>query len=478
MLLATMVIATFRLTHEGVWVDEAYTWALSQHTVAKILAITVAYDTHPPLYYLAVKAFRYLGGDGIGTIRALSVLGAIALVGLGLGPLRRAAGDRAGLGFCLLAMTTPNVLAMAQDGRMYMWAVVCVTGTVIYAYLAGSGQRRRDWIACGGLTLGAAYLHYYAFLAVAITHLLLLGWLLKERLPLRAYGLTVGAVALSLAPWLPNLIAQVSRVKGDFWAPPITWELLRDVLLHPYGDKFAMYHEAFPLKGLAFAVACVVAGMGLWRQSRSPGKAAGLHVLAPTVYALTLLTAIAVSFLMRPILIGRFMSVTVGLLILTAALSLPAIRSQSLSKGLLAVMIGLNLTGMASIYRHRFNGPMGSALAAVQDKIPTDATFVHLDWESMRISTYYLAGHKHFLYEPESNGTWPDAVFPNCWAGNGLATFLQGNKHLWYLSNTDSDATDPPSYLPPGFRLADRVTVFRHPFSGYTVWIGRIERTP
>jgi uncharacterized membrane protein len=187
----------FRLGHESVYWDEGYAWAMSNHSFLDIIRYTIDWENHPPLFYLLIKLVRSLAGDSILAIRFFSVLGALALMSLGLGPIRRACGLRTGFLFSCLTPLTPALLSLAQEGRMYTWSAFFVTGTVIYAYLAATGGKQSDRVKLGMMTLGAAYIHYYALLAVGLANFLLFIWIFfKDRrhlpyfliiIPLRFY---------------------------------------------------------------------------------------------------------------------------------------------------------------------------------------------------------------------------------------------------------------------------------------------------
>lgn len=236
----------YRLNHESVWGDEAFTWLVLNHDSSFDFWNSIISDVHPPLYYIMLKIFCLIAGNSIGVIRLFSVLGALALAALGLGPVRRVCGAKAGLLFSGLVFITPVILAMAQEGRMYTWAAFFVTGTVLYAYLVATDSQPIDWVKFGLFTLGAAYIHYYALIAVGITYFLLLVWLLiKNRRGLHPFWITFVAAFLCYLPWLPNFTMQMALVKQDYWISPVSAKIIWDTLCYPFGDKFSIVPELF-----------------------------------------------------------------------------------------------------------------------------------------------------------------------------------------------------------------------------------------
>ncbi|MEY4546121.1 MAG: hypothetical protein RL685_2316 [Pseudomonadota bacterium] len=80
------------LGHEPLWLDEAYTYAMTQHAPREIVVLT-AEDVHPPLYYLLAKLSCLLLGDTDAGLRAPSMLGVVGLVLLGKGPSAACSGS-------------------------------------------------------------------------------------------------------------------------------------------------------------------------------------------------------------------------------------------------------------------------------------------------------------------------------------------------------------------------------------------------
>ncbi len=165
-ILAGAILAySLGLTHEGFWYDEAYSAAMAEHPMPEILRLAAS-DVHPPLYYLLLRCVRLMLGNSEASLRLLSVLGAVAFVGLGAGPVRRLFGLRTSILYAVVALSTPAILIYAHEARMYSLLIPAVTASALYGYLAARDNLRRDWIVFGLSSLAAAYLHYYGAMAV------------------------------------------------------------------------------------------------------------------------------------------------------------------------------------------------------------------------------------------------------------------------------------------------------------------------
>ncbi|HEX3043583.1 MAG TPA: glycosyltransferase family 39 protein, partial [Bacillota bacterium] len=329
-LIGGLLVLVFRLSHESVYWDEGYAWAMSNHSFLDIIRYTIDWENHPPLFYLLLKLFRIFAGNSILAIRLFSAIGALALMSLGLGPIRRACGLKTGLIFSGLTLLTPALLSLAQDGRMYTWSAFFVTGTIIYAYLATTGGKRNDWVKLGIMTLGAAYIHYYAFLAVGLALFLLFIWIFfKNRRQLPPFFITMGAVFIGYLPWLPAFIKQLTAVRQDFWIPPITPSVIWGTLFFPYGEKFDSAPQLFIFKPYAFLVGLALILWGIRQGVVQKSKVNSLNLLSFAVYVSTFLAGIILSYIIRPIWISRYIAPVLGLFILSLAIGLSFIRRKS-----------------------------------------------------------------------------------------------------------------------------------------------------
>lgn len=469
----------FRLGHESVWWDEAFTWAMTNHSFTGILKRAV-YDVHPPLYYLLTKVFRWLAGNSILTIRLLSVLGALALAALGLGPVRRACGPKAGLIYSGLVILTPGIVSAAQDGRMYTWSAFLVTGTVLYAYLAATGGKTGDWIKLGIMTLGAAYIHYYALLAVVIANLLLfIGIIIKKRRRILPFLITMAAVYIGYRPWIDIFIRQYIEVKQSYWIPPVSLSTIWTTLTFPFGDKFYSAPELFVFRPFAFGLACVLILWGLWsvRIKRPPGFS--LNILGISVYLLTFLAGIVLSFTIRPVWCERYITIVAGLFILSSAIGLSVIGKKNIFIFVVILVLGFNSAGIYQIYRQRFNGPMREVAAYLKPGLAADAIFVHFDWVTRDSLYYYFPHHKHFVYMPQLAKIYYDPLFfRQSMAGPDLSRFLTEGKDIYWIVKSGAPEEQ---YNPSTIVASKKITpisgfkAFKLPYSGFGVSVGRFK---
>jgi hypothetical protein len=125
LVLLAFTLRTHQLAQKSLWLDEAFSVWISDQPLPDLLSWTVRIDQHPPLYYLVLRAWAFLGGRFASpTARAFWVRLPSAAFGTltvavfyALG--RRFADRPAGLLAALLLALSPFHVWFGQEARMY-----------------------------------------------------------------------------------------------------------------------------------------------------------------------------------------------------------------------------------------------------------------------------------------------------------------------------------------------------------------------
>ena len=394
-LLLGAFLFVFRADHESLWMDEAFSIALSERSFPDIWQLSIS-DSHPPLYYFMLRVFRLVLGDSILVARLFSGLGAFALVLLGIGPVRRAGGNTTGFIYTLLATMMPIIVSYAQEVRMYTWAAFFVTGTGLYAYLAITGGRRSDWIKLCVFAVAATYSHLYGLFGVGFIGLFALAWILlkgRDRLP--AFLLAMGIPALLFIPWAMVLAQQTARISSDFWIPEVTGDMVLLTLAFPFGYKFDAELNGYH----AIALVALIALIGGLVVAVVRRKKLLLPALCLFSYIATLLAVVVISVLVRPILYPRYMLPLLGLLVVALAYAIAQFPKQ-ITVIACSVLVLAQASLLPSIYLDRFNGPMREISAYLEKRMDADDVFVHLDEHTLHTFAVYVPDHTHVMYLP------------------------------------------------------------------------------
>jgi len=299
-LAAGLTLRAESLRWRAAWYDEVYSLWLTSHSVATILRESAASDPHPPGYYLLLRGWRRIAGDGLGAARALSlVLWGAALLVL-WHAVRSWFGWQVAAGATMLLSVHPFQVVASTEARMYVALELAAVGSTWLLWRAL--ENRGDsclWVAYGLSAAVMAYLSYYSsflLLAHAAFAVARLGWAVWGR-PLAAPG----AFALAYLPWLPFLSGSLGSNTVP-WRPPPDLGYVATVLMSQvYGGHFlgaAGYYGGKPPdagEAVLGLVPVAFVFLGFVALARSHRNAAWL---VASCWAIPLIAAFAVSFLL------------------------------------------------------------------------------------------------------------------------------------------------------------------------------------
>ena len=227
-LLLALLIRSLGLGAESAWIDEGYSLALARYPIPEIIRGT-AVDQHPPLYYLLLHFWLWLG-DGIYNARLLSVLLGLLNVYQVIIFGRRLGGQLLGLGAGLLLTINPMHVWYSQEARQYMLLAILTTAATFEFWACLQGKQR--WFTYGLFVLLSLYTQYFtvfillshAFLTVVWTV-----WGRNKRIFLHWLFVIVG-VGLFFLPWLPVALNQFFYHPTPWIDDPAAGDI-RDILL-------------------------------------------------------------------------------------------------------------------------------------------------------------------------------------------------------------------------------------------------------
>jgi mannosyltransferase len=252
--LAVVLVAApvrwFRIDAQSLWYDEGISAHQLTRSFPEILH-AAALDTHPPLYYWALKAWGETIGSSEMGLRSLSAFWGVVMVLLTWLIGRRLFGTLAGTLAAGLLAIAPLAVYYSQEVRMYT-QVTALAMLAVYAYVA-----RSYWlyVLAGLATLYSQYLG--AAVLVALNVHALIWWRSRTRREWLAWLGANALIALGFAPWLPTFVEQQSR--GLNTSPRTPVGLVVDTLT-AYGGGIAQ-GDLFLAGGALLAVLAVVGAL-------------------------------------------------------------------------------------------------------------------------------------------------------------------------------------------------------------------------
>lgn len=463
--LATLV-RLYGLTAAAIWGDEGSSLLMSQYSVAGIW-FHAAHDVHPPLYFMLLHGWVELFGDGIFSIRALSVVPGIATVALGIWLVRLMSTPRTALLAGLLLALLPTAVRYSQEVRMYSLLGLWLLGaTIALVYWLKQPQRSRYLVIYTLLMTAAFYTHYFTALCVIVHWAYLLVLRVQPSAPQRyiqrpAWWLANLMIVVLFLPWVPGLVDLVQhtdqlKANGDVgWELPVDWSsvpsMVWSFMTQDDGGNLALpVFLSLPLLLLAVIVVTV------WRD-RSVYRWSALLAL----YTVLPLLVVYLVSLASPVFIERYLTAYAIALPLIVALAVSHLwqRFRTLALALLVVFIGTELVGLKN-----------NATTDINDQISVMVEFVNQHYlPGDQIVTSDLLWYMPYVYYNRTDaaprlytppradgsssrpnaygfGTLLDDDGPNVYLDQ-LAQLPVGNHRVWLINTADQ----PDEFAPlPG----------------------------
>lgn len=326
--------------NQNVWTDEIFTMKLLEGNFREIVEGTVI-DVHPPLYYFVAKLAQMIFGKSLQVQKIVTIIPMTLTLVLGATKVRRMFGDRVSFLFIAILGCIPCSMEFAVQVRMYSMALLAVTACGLYAYecyfgvrggAANGGEglgdasdgiapvlteKQSSWIGLVLSTVAAAYLHYFAFGSVIIVQgILFLALLIHKREKLKKWFLAAAVMILAYLPWFGVFAGQFKGVSESYWIPEITRETIWSYFEWAFGiNKWTWPCYLFTALSVCAGISAVI---GCARKRKDDVCA----LLFMTVPALTGITGVALSWLIRPIYRDQYVFPAIGLFCLFLAIEL------------------------------------------------------------------------------------------------------------------------------------------------------------
>ncbi len=279
MVVLYLVLTAWLSVELNVWRDEMYSLSTTAGSVDHAARHAIEFELQPPVYFVALAAWRH-ANDSIVFARLLSSLfGAGAIVVAVQIARRLLPGVRPAYVAALLA-THPLLVWAGTEIRVYALVVflsALLTWAFLRAYwfLDGTARARVAFVA---IALVALYTQYYLIVLLFSFGVALLAR--RDRSRFWAYVLDAGAVGIMSVPLLLAIRAQL----GSHWEdlgrrPPVGAEPLR-VVATRFEAYFFSFNDAIDQAGWSLgairaarwayrAVVLAAIGAGVWRLRRS-----------------------------------------------------------------------------------------------------------------------------------------------------------------------------------------------------------------
>ncbi len=436
------------ITHESIWFDEAHSAMMTEHSFGQIISLA-AIDKHPPLYFFLLRGVCTILGTSDWALRTLSVVGAVALVALGAGPVRRIFGNKTAYIYAALTIFTPGMLIYAHEARMYTLAIFSVTASALYGYLAAQHNRTMDWIWFGSASLAAVYLHNYALLAVFYLYIFIfLLLLMRKRAHLKSYFFTGGIVLVGYLPWAVVVLKQIKSTMQASLLPTLSPRLVMASFHTPFAYKY-LYPEVTPIMSIVvfFSIGLIISGLIIARRRNQKKELLfGLFLLLTSIFAIQ--TPILISRILTPVFFYRYTIVYTGLLLLLLSVSISVLQRGAMRFAAVGIFAVLNTFTLKDIYAEQFNEPVKDIYQSLQGEIQPGDLIITTDAYTMGPMLYYFPNANHYYYINDTEAQWEQVFAPfadRLHDEDELDELLAAHQSFWYI--TSNAGLSKPSWV-------------------------------
>jgi len=221
---AALAIRLAAVSRKVLWFDEFLTAAFARRSWAGLVR-AIRHEAHPPLYFLSMKAWTDVFGDGAFALKAFSVIAGTAALVVLHRAARTAFGSRGAIAAGVLFAFSTVQIDQSTDAKPYallvMMAALLLAALAAAAVRPESGARSAAAVLLAGLT---AATHFYGCAAaIVIAACAAIAFRYRAR---RTAAAALAAAAAASALWLPGALRLPSGASDyirDIWRSLPVW---------------------------------------------------------------------------------------------------------------------------------------------------------------------------------------------------------------------------------------------------------------
>lgn len=282
-LAATLLGGLLRFQGLGVrdfWLDESCTFFYVHHLFDWPDGSNLLAESTNLPYYLLLRGWTTVFGDGEAAYRALSALAALLTIPLLAIAAWRVGGPKTGVIASLLAAFHPLHIYYAHEARAYALWMLALTVAMVLLFEAVRRTSRRWWLAYGLVILGCLHLHYFTvfWIAASIAATTLAT---DKKTAVRQWLITTALVGAAFVPYIVVAVLPAAGAGGQAWIAT-SWNALLAIPETLWAMMPAGRYPAH-LRGLSLAapdtVAVAPAWVDAWARRMAPALMAAMVAL-------------------------------------------------------------------------------------------------------------------------------------------------------------------------------------------------------
>lgn len=397
-----------RIFDNSFWGDEGYSIRMAKMSVTDMISATAS-DVHPPLHYLLGQLlYRVFGNSGI-TYHLVGLLPYLVIVVLGCTVVRKYFGKIPAV--VLITMSSIMNFAMTHnvEVRMYSLAAMFILIAFIAFYMILTRSSFGNWMLFCIASLGAAYTHYYALLAVAFLYMMLIPLAWKDKKFRMGMLISYIATVLAYLPWLMILLKAFERTASGWWLNSIpsvsdcVYTLLdnRYILVLVLGViLFFCLYQTNILKVNISSQKDIKENLEVSIDFERPKLTGEIYWILSGFVSIvgTIVVGLALSYLIRPFLVLRYLFPLTGILYLMIGVCITKLKFPRVWAIVLVVLVlwthiptYFNTVKSEKTFNTGTSNYLANVQPAVDEKIITNNS--HFGWT---LAEYYYPENEHY----------------------------------------------------------------------------------
>ena len=331
--------------------DECSSWRTINFAWAPMLD-SIRRNVHPPIFYVGLKCWAFLFGDGVAALRWFAVVCGLLTLPAAAMFVKMWLSGRENHRSCeitfwtlLVMATNPLHVELCLQARMYSLGILfSLIAAILLLSVLQSGGRAWEWMAFA-ITINLMMLtHYFCILTAGALGLVLVtsvvieasrvGFSARNRRLLVGSSACLWVTAIIWRAWLPTFRSQWDQVEADYWIPPITRIELFTTVTKTLTHQSVTLPTSFGVVLLA-VVLCVAILVG-WNCGIA-GRIAAACVLIPW------LLVVGKGLSGQSLTVARYLSFAQAFTLLSIVMLAASIASPLWRRMLIVLLLGWNV---------------------------------------------------------------------------------------------------------------------------------------
>ena len=390
-------------------IDEFFTLGVIKAPLLQSVTIT-ANDVHPPLYYIILKTFikifaiLNINVDTIYLSKIITALPYLVIIMLSSTKIRKEYGwMTAGL-FAISLFAFSEFFEYYITMRMYSWSVLFLVLSFVYAKDVLIKSDLKSWFLLSLFTVLGAYTHYFNIVSSIALFLLLLIYILFNKDDLydrksefKKWIVSMIAITLSYLPWLFVIINQLGAHE-NYWIPQIDMSYLLECICY-----FSVHTSDGVFQIISIFLLMFFSAIAMHKFKDKMDLDNYYILMAISIFILTILIGLVISFTVKPIIRYRYLMASVGVLWLGISILVGKMENKYLQIASILVILLLAISGASGlIHTHDKYCTLGSDNKEFFDGINNNDTVILTKIESKSLSFKPILDNTSFYSSKDS----------------------------------------------------------------------------